>query len=400
MENEMVGAASPDKKLLKAAKRGETEKVKALIDAGADVNAKDEDGYSALMMAASEGHTEIVEILKQEMTEEEAAEAAFQEVLAQSTPRLFVTPIVFWLNILLFAVMVISGVSFLSPTIEQLLAWGANFGPMTFSGEWWRSFSATFIHIGVLHLAVNMWCLWSLGTLAERMFGNWTFLGLYVLSGLGGSVASLWWHPMAVSAGASGAVFGVAGGLIAFFYLGNLTVPPAVLKQNRNNILVFAAYNLFNGFMGSGIDNAAHLGGLAIGLLIGALLHRSLPAPKSPPRRRYYVVFSALTLCLIVGFVAAAMPIALMLMAMNGDTEMVKTLIDAGHDVNAKEKESGTTALMWAALAGHTETVKVLIDTGADVNAESEGGDTALTFAASEGHTEIVEILKQAGAEE
>ena len=211
---------------------------------------------------------------------EKEGDAAFIQLLAQSNPRFFITPILLALNALVFVVMVISGVSIQDPTGEQLLSWGANFGPLTASQEWWRLFTCTFVHIGILHIALNMWVLWGLGKWGERMFGNWTFLMLYVLSGLGGSIASIWWNPTTLSAGASGAVFGAAGGVMAFLLLGKLEVPRPALKRNLNSILVFVAYNVFYGFGESGIDNAAHLGGLATGFVLGAFLHRPLLAPS------------------------------------------------------------------------------------------------------------------------
>ena len=228
-------------------------------------------------------------------------QAAFLKLLAESTPRFFITPSLVALNVLVFGAMVLTGVSPVQPTIEQLLLWGANFGPFTLDDQWWRLLSSTFVHIGVFHLAVNMWVLWDLGRLAERMFGNWTFLILYLFSGLGGSIASLLWNPRVVSAGASGAVFGVAGGLVAFWYLGKLEVPRRVIKNNLNSILVFVGYNLFYGFGQAGIDNAAHAGGLVIGLVIGALLHRPLPPPEKYSRVRYSLVCSGVALSLVAG---------------------------------------------------------------------------------------------------
>ena len=211
--------------------------------------------------------------------EHKKEDATFIVFLARSTPRFFITPIILGLNILVFAAMVVSGVPFLDPTIEQLLTWGANFGPLTVNQEWWRLFSSTFIHIGVMHLGLNMWVLWDLGKWAERMFGNSVFLMLYVFSGLAGSIASISWNPAIVSAGASGAVFGVAGGIVAFMLFGKLEVPRALIKRNLTSVLVFVAYNLFYGFQESGIDNAAHLGGLIAGFVMGALLHRPMSSP-------------------------------------------------------------------------------------------------------------------------
>ena len=103
-----------------------------------------------------------------------------------------------------------------------------------------------------------------------------------------------------MSAGASGAVFGVAGSVIAFLYLGKVHLPPVAVKQTLSSVVVFVGYSAFYGFTQSGIDNAAHLGGLATGLVLGALLRRPLPPPKPAPHHRYLLVFSAATLTLIV----------------------------------------------------------------------------------------------------
>ena len=110
---------------------------------------------------------------------------------------------------------------------QQLMHWGANRGLLTLGGEWWRLFTCMFLHIGVIHLAFNMWCLWDLGALAESLYGHWTFASVYLISGVAGSVASVAWHPGTVSAGASGAIFGIAGALIASFYLGEFSLPRA-----------------------------------------------------------------------------------------------------------------------------------------------------------------------------
>ena len=231
----------------------------------------------------------------------EAERAAFFETLRESTSRLFITPILLGLNLLVFALMLFSGVSPLEPTGQELLGWGANFGPITVNYGWWRIFTCTFLHIGFLHLAFNMWCLWSLGSLAERLFGNWTLLMLYVLSGLGGSICSFLWNPTVISAGASGAIFGVAGGLITFWLLGRLSIPESVIKGDLKSLLWFVGYNLLHGLANTGVDNAGHVGGLLVGLLMGAFLHRPLPSRKPVPRLRRYLVYSGVTLLLVIG---------------------------------------------------------------------------------------------------
>jgi rhomboid protease GluP len=185
-------------------------------------------------------------------------------------PRVSVTMVLIAINVLVFVGMLANGVSATEPTTADLLAWGASYGPLELSTDWWRLFTAMFVHIGVLHIALNMYCLWSLGPLAERLFGPWRFLSLYVLSGVGGNVASVGLHPAIVAAGASGAIFGIAGALLPVLHLRNI---PAIAglrgRGGRLGIGGFIAYNLIYGFANAGIDNAAHIGGLGIGFLIG-----------------------------------------------------------------------------------------------------------------------------------
>jgi rhomboid protease GluP len=215
-------------------------------------------------------------------------------MLFAATPRLVVTPLLIGVNVAVFVGMVALGASALKPESAQLLRWGANFGPQTLSGEWWRVVTSMFVHIGAMHLGLNMWCLWNLGQLAERMFGNKTFLLLYLFSGLGGSMASLAWDPTIVSAGASGAIFGVAGGLAGFWYFGKFTLPKEVVRRDLNSILSFVGYNLVIGFALGFVDNAAHLGGLVTGCILGALWHRSFPVTRRNPPRIVLVCLIAL----------------------------------------------------------------------------------------------------------
>src|SRR5438034_2026463 len=185
-------------------------------------------------------------------------------------PRVSVTTVLIVINVLVYVAMALRGVSPLAPTSLDLLTWGASFGPRELSTEWWRLFTAMFVHIGFLHILLNMYCLWSLGPLAERLFGPWRFLSLYLLSGIGGNVASVALHPLIVAAGASGAIFGVAGALLPVLHLKNI---PAIAtlrgRRGRLGIGGFIVYNLVYGFANTGIDNAAHIGGLVIGFVIG-----------------------------------------------------------------------------------------------------------------------------------
>jgi rhomboid protease GluP len=229
---------------------------------------------------------------------------SFRDILVHATPRFWVTPALLAANVGYFAIAVARGVSPIQPESQQLLDLGANFGPLIFAGQWWRLLSSTFVHIGFVHLALNMWCLWNLGNVAERMFGNFTFLWIYLASGIGGSLGSLLWNPSIVSAGASGAIFGIAGALASMLYFGHILVPREVVRQLLSSLLFFVGFNLLFGFLVQGIDNAGHIGGLAVGLVLGAVLHRSLPLGHRPWHR--YLSLLATALLFVAAFRVAA----------------------------------------------------------------------------------------------
>jgi rhomboid protease GluP len=233
-----------------------------------------------------------------ELAQQRAAE--FARVLRELTPRVFVTPVLVAINIVVFVAAVLSGVHFMNPSIADLLNWGADFGPKVLVGEWWRTFTCTFLHIGVIHIAMNMFILAAVGPLVERLVGNTGFLILYVVSGLFGSMVSLCYHPLVVSAGASGAVFGVYGALIAVLRQKPGAVPAETLDRIRKSGLAFVGYNLLFGFMLPGIDNAAHIGGLIGGFLCGVVLNLPL-APESRAKRPARNVAAAVCGLMLVG---------------------------------------------------------------------------------------------------
>ncbi len=168
----------------------------------------------------------------------------------------------------------------MNPTRDQLLRWGANWGPLSLGTQPWRILTSNYVHVGLIHLGFNMWCLWNLGQLAEQILGRLNFVLLYTICGLAGSLASLWWHPMVVGAGASGAIFGLAGAAIAVFYLGHLPIAKSALSNTMRSLLTFVGYNLVFGLT-PGIDNSAHIGGLVAGLAMGAALSKHiLVAPE------------------------------------------------------------------------------------------------------------------------
>lgn len=196
------------------------------------------------------------------------------------TPKqgFFMSPIIIVFCLLVFVSMVISGVHLVDPTIENLVAWGANFTTLTFQGQYWRLISNCFLHIGIIHLLFNMYALLYIGLLLEPIIGKWKLGFAFIITGIGGSLVSLGWHDMIVSAGASGAIFGLYGMYIALL-LTNL-----IDKERKNGILVsiliFVGYNLLLGLRG-GIDNAAHIGGLFSGILLGFSFYPALSGSQA-----------------------------------------------------------------------------------------------------------------------
>ncbi len=208
----------------------------------------------------------------------------------QQSSSMAVTQAIFGINVAVFAAMSLA----VGVTVFGSQAWlqlsvrlGANYGPSTLSGDWWRLLACVFIHGGLLHIAFNMWCLWNLGRLAESVYGHWTFAAVYLICGLSASLGSLIWHlsnPVP-SVGASGAIFGIAGALISSFYLGEFSLPRAAIGGLQRSVVTFVGYNLFFGAMIGGIDNAAHVGGLLMGLLLGALIAKVAPVQEDLLRR-------------------------------------------------------------------------------------------------------------------
>ena len=174
-----------------------------------------------------------------------------------------------------FALEIAKGAGFDSMSTALAIKLGANYGPLNLSGQWWRLLTSMFLHFGVIHIGLNMWCLLMLGSLAERLMGRAAFLVLYFATGLAGSLLSVAVHPEIVSAGASGAVFGVTGGLVTYLWLKKAPIAFANVKKQLQSLGIFIAYNVLYSLR-PGVDMMAHAGGLAAGLAVGAALPRFL----------------------------------------------------------------------------------------------------------------------------
>lgn len=206
------------------------------------------------------------------------------------------------INVAVFLAMTLGGASPLDPTNQQLVNWGADFGPYTFGLEPWRALTSAFVHIGIFHIFMNMWCLWNLGRMAEQIYDKGTYIGAYLLCGIGGSIASLAVNPMTVSAGASGAIFGIAGLLITTFWMGNLAIPREQTSSIMRSLLGFAGYNLLFGAAVPGISNSAHLGGLFTGLFLGGLMAPRLTRDPKQSRGSRWLILGVVAVVLFVLF--------------------------------------------------------------------------------------------------
>ena len=244
------------------------------------------------------------------LTEEEKAyieeEKRRNSFLSFFIPRkgFIATPILIDINILVFIVMIASGVGIMSPSTLSLLKWGADFGPLTLTGDWWRAVTCNFIHIGAFHLLMNMYAFMYVGLLLEDLIGSRRMFMSYLLTGLCSAVFSLYMHGETISAGASGAIFGLYGIFLAFLFFHRIAKEQR--KALLTSILIFVGYNLVYG-MKAGIDNAAHIGGLLSGFLLGIIYVCSYKFEKADAQRTVSILgelgifciflFSFLMLC-------------------------------------------------------------------------------------------------------
>ncbi len=212
----------------------------------------------------------------------------------RAQPAISLTQVIFGINAAVFLGMALAAANIMDFPVQELIHWGANWGPLTLTGQWWRLLTCVFVHGGIIHIGFNMWCLWELGQLAESLYGRWTYAAVYFLCGIGSSLTSVFWHPGVPSVGASGAIFGLAGALIAAFKLGEFSVPRAALSGTLRSLAMFVLYNLVFGAMIGTTDNAAHIGGLITGLIVGTLV--ALIAPQHDHDGRRAVIFLATTM--------------------------------------------------------------------------------------------------------
>lgn len=219
-------------------------------------------------------------IQRGEIVEDDVPQPVIRRPWIRNESNISLTHILLGANVAIYLAMAIGSGTVANFPGHSLL-FGANYGPYTLTGQWWRLLTYMFMHGGILHIAFNMWCLWDLGALSESLYGPVTYAAIYILTGAGAGLASVAWNPGVLSVGASGAIFGLAGALIASFYLGEFSLPRIAIRGTLRSLVVFAVFNLFFGSMFAGVDNAAHLGGLVIGLILGAMIAKLAPSEGS-----------------------------------------------------------------------------------------------------------------------
>jgi rhomboid protease GluP len=213
------------------------------------------------------------------------------------------TYILLAINIAVFGWMVLHGVSARDPTTAQLIHFGATNAYLILAGQWWRLLTATFVHVGLLHIATNMWCLWNLGLLGEPLLGPAGLVAVYLITGIAGNLLSLFFNVVSrdgvsVGAGASGAVFGIAGILIVLLSNKKLPIPAFELDRLRRSVIQFAVLNLIIGIGANftsivRIDNKAHIGGFLSGLALGVPLLPRMTSGRTRYLQRQKLTFAA-----------------------------------------------------------------------------------------------------------
>ncbi len=227
----------------------------------------------------------------------------FDARLREAGGRPWITPAIVIANVAVFVATALALKHLNLAEAPEMISWGANFAPLTLHGQWWRLFSALFLHANIAHVFFNMWALWNVGRLTERLYGNWAFGFLYFACGVLSGLASIAWDPSRATLGASGAIFGIFAAFIVFALHPHGRIAVKVPRALWISTLVFALYNLVTGLFATSIDNAAHVGGVISGLVLGTCLVR----PLTPSVRRQFPLRNVIAVAALtaVGVLAA-----------------------------------------------------------------------------------------------
>ena len=233
-------------------------------------------------------------------------------------PEYRVAPRRYW-PVATLAILAVNGLLFVLETLAGgsknpgvLLDFGASYGPYLRRGEYWRLVMPMFLHIGWLHLLVNSYALYILGPILERVYGYGRYAAIYVATGIGSALLSMTISNN-IAAGASGAIFGVAGAMLVTGYLHRDVIPLRWGRAFGRGMIPFIVVNLAFGFSVRGIDNWGHLGGLASGVLLALAIappgHNLLPGEIAEPPSQAIV----------------ALPLAVVLLAMAATVDHYRT---------------------------------------------------------------------------
>ncbi len=205
------------------------------------------------------------------------------------------TPVIVYINVLVYLAMVVSGVHPMAPSAKALYDWGGNFGPAVSDGHWWRLATYMFLHGGAMHLITNTFALLYVGMHLEPLFGKFRFGAAYLLTGICAAVLSMYIHGNTVSVGASGAIFGMFGVFLSILTTNH--IQKTLRKTMLRSMLFFVVFNLMMGLQGN-TDNAAHIGGLLSGFIIGYVYFPGIIRKTSLTRQ---VLVTTLILLAVLG---------------------------------------------------------------------------------------------------
>jgi membrane associated rhomboid family serine protease len=245
-----------------------------------------------------EGVAAFIRQARHEATRSRPESDQFREALRARTRWAVVTPALVVVNVAVFVLMLWVPGAISDP--ETLAGWGGNFWLLTRNGEWWRLVTSMFVHTGLLHLLVNVGCLAQIGLILERLVGRLIVIAVFMTAGVFASLVNLTTHPMAMSVGASGAVFGLYGLLLASSIWGmrhrsSVTIPLIAVKMLAPAAAVFILYNLVNDNLGSG----AELTGLLVGLVSGTVLAKGVSDLKPAARRVAHLTGAAVVIAVL-----------------------------------------------------------------------------------------------------
>ncbi|MCJ0763823.1 rhomboid family intramembrane serine protease [Variovorax terrae] len=229
------------------------------------------------VLDSAEAARELQSLLPTRTSPQAEQQRQLAQRLAAYPHRAWGTGVLLVLNLLGFALLLAQGGDPLGVSGQLLVASGSGFGPLVRDGELWRLLTALFLHGSLLSLLVSLWALWDLGRLAERLMGLPKFLIVYAASGLLGGLAGLWWDPWGNGAGASGAIFGLLGGLLMYLSLPGNGVSLSVMRKHLVPVAALVGYALWAGLASPGIGPAVQGAGLVMGALCALVL-------SQPPR--------------------------------------------------------------------------------------------------------------------